>query len=220
MDPRGAEAGTELVLDNRKLILSFLLLIVVCGAFFIIGFMEGKRQAIRTQAAKLGPAAADGAGQAAGGTGSAPREETAGQDRSVREQLDWYRSVQGNDAGPGKTADSARIPNPPAGASPKKPVADPESKADASAAAAPPAAVLPKTGVTYSVQVGAFRQRSEADVTLGLLKTKGFDGVIEPSPAPDDLHLVKVGRFKTRAEAVALELRLKKAGFSCFIKTN
>jgi len=216
MDPRGAEAGTELVLDNRKLILSFLLLIVVCGAFFVIGFMEGKRQAIHAQAESLAPAAADVAGQAAGSSELKPEGGTAGQDRSVREQLDWYRSVQGNDAEPGKKAESARISNPPAGAEAKKPAASP---ADAGAGGAPPA-ILPKAGVTYSVQVGAFRQRSEAEVRLGMLKAKGFEGVIEPPSAPDGLHLVKVGRFKTRAQAVALELRLEKAGFSCFIKTN
>ena len=207
MDPRGAEAGTELVLDNRKLILSFLLLIVVCGAFFVIGFMEGKRQAIRAQAESIAPAAPDAPIQAAG---SDAKQEgvAAGQDRSVREQLDWYRSVQGSDAEPGKRTESARILNPAQDAEAKKPVAAPAKSAE------------PETTVTYSVQVGAFRQRKEADNKIGMLKARGFTGVIEPPATPDGYHLVKVGRFKTRAEAIAMELRLEKAGFSCFVKKN
>ena len=46
-DKRSRDAGTELILDNRKLILAFGALAVVCGAFFVLGFIEGKRQGIQ-----------------------------------------------------------------------------------------------------------------------------------------------------------------------------
>jgi hypothetical protein len=44
MTDREPEAGHELVLDNRKLIIAFAVLIAICGAFFVLGFMEGRRQ--------------------------------------------------------------------------------------------------------------------------------------------------------------------------------
>ena len=39
-----SESGLELVLDNRKIVIGFVLLIFICGCFFVIGFIEGKRQ--------------------------------------------------------------------------------------------------------------------------------------------------------------------------------
>ena len=47
MDDQSAEPGFEFVLDNRKLIVVFLLLISFCGGFFVLGFMEGKRQGMQ-----------------------------------------------------------------------------------------------------------------------------------------------------------------------------
>lgn len=41
------ESGLELVLDNRKLIVAFALLIAICGCFFVVGFIEGKRQGVQ-----------------------------------------------------------------------------------------------------------------------------------------------------------------------------
>ena len=39
-----SDSGYELVLDNRRLIIAFAVLILFCGCFFVVGFMEGKRQ--------------------------------------------------------------------------------------------------------------------------------------------------------------------------------
>jgi cell division protein FtsN len=214
MDPKSSESGADLVLDNRKLIIAFLLLVVVCGAFFIIGFMEGKRQAVqareeRTQAAPATPDAAS----AAGAKQPAARPETTPvEDRSVRSQLDWYKNVQGADKGAAqKTVDAAK---------PESSTTRPDVKK--AAASRPQAAVsmIPAADITYTVQVGAFRQRREAEVKQEALKAKGYSCVVEAPQPANQLYLVKVGKFNTRADAKAMQLRLQKDGFSSFIKVN
>ena len=80
--------------------------------------------------------------------------------------------------------------------------------------------VLPATPITYSVQVGAFRQKHEAEIKAQSLKSKGFDYRIESPHPPEQLYLLKVGNFGSRAQAIALQLRLKNSGFACFVKAN
>jgi cell division septation protein DedD len=38
--------------------------------------------------------------------------------------------------------------------------------------------------------------------------------------APEELYLLKVGKFSSRADATATQLKLKKSGFNSFIKIN
>jgi cell division protein FtsN len=213
MNRRG-EAGFEFVLDNRKLILAFFLLIVVCGGFFVIGFVEGKRQVVNA-----GPAA-PGAGSVSeaektepGETAASPADAGSAQDAqpSVREQLDWYKRVNKADGTRGlePAPDPARaVVEPPEGPKPSSggPAAEPPSRLTANK--------------SYSVQVGAFRQRREAEAKAALLKKKGYDCTIEPPVSEGQLFLLKVGKYDSRPEAHTVQLRLKRDGFASFIKTN
>ena len=222
MEQRGAE-GTEFVLDNRKLIIVFLLLVLMCGAFFVIGFMEGKRQSVQFAADRSPSATEAGSGQVSSPDNTRPAETKSAappvEGKSVRDQLDWYKNVQGGSSDPLKSAESVKpapavvypgVKKPPTTA-PK--TAKPESPT--------PRSMVPAANLSYSVQVGAFRQRREAESKADALKAKGFTCTIEAPQAADQLFQVKVGRFKSRAEAVAMQVRLRKAGFNdCFIKTN
>jgi cell division protein FtsN len=217
MAQSSAESGNEFVLDNRKLIIGFMLLIVICGAFFVVGFMEGKRQAVQARAERPSSGTAVTPSEAAAGAGAttptAPIKNGPADDRSVREQLDWYKTVQGGDgatrtaAEPSKSAkggpiQAESVPRPPAGT--QKPAARPKISSGAAA---------------YTIQIGAFRQRHQAESKAEALKSRGYTFVIESPSTPDGLFLVKVGTFNSRADAVAMERRLRKDGFSCFIKT-
>lgn len=219
MDHPTGDPGAQFVLDNRKLIVGFALLIVLCGTFFVIGFMEGKRQGIQ-RAGAASPAEPRGVPpvvsiQGPAKEGVAGSEPTPLAEKSVREQLEWYKSVNKKEE---------TTPVEPAAAGKKEPVP--------TRSAAPPAAPAVKpheTGkaqaasrqkVTYSVQVGAFRQRHEAETQAASLKERGYNSTIEPSGSSQPLFLLKVGKFESRADAVAMQLRLKKDGFSTIIKTN
>ena len=190
-----AESKRELVLDNRKLILVFAVFIAICGCFFVVGFVEGKRQGFQERALTDSESP------------TVPAKPVEEPSPAVEPPpLDWYKNVRGNEN---------TVP---------APVLEPEPAATVPVTNKPPAQEKkksPATGsVTYSVQVGAFRQLREVENKARVLRSKGFECRTEAPQSPDDLYLLKVGMFKTRAEAVAMQLRLKKSGFPSFIKTN
>ncbi|MFH1572574.1 MAG: SPOR domain-containing protein [Acidobacteriota bacterium] len=213
------ESSNELVLDNRKLIIAFLLLIVTCGAFFLIGFMEGKRQAQRSRADMAAPvpaepaAAAPGPADPVGGKRAEP-EPVPLDSAAIRSQLEWYQKV--NEEGKKAPAGAASQDTP--RASPKQEERR-SVKTPPTPAAAGKSAATERTAARYTVQVGAFRQPSQAESRAAALRAKGYSCTIDAPGASNDLHLVKVGQFDTRADAVAMQLRLKQDGFSSFIKT-
>jgi cell division protein FtsN len=188
------ESGFELELDNRKLIIAFAVLILVIGCFFVWGYMIGKRQgqlaAITGSDSAAGPVADETLSPKAN-TDNSIAEDSPQDAGEVQQDLDWYQSV--NKKG-------------------EKPVEDQPVRKSASKSSA--------VSGTYSVQVGAFRRRQEADDRVRDLQAKGFDcRVVSPEPS-GEFYRVKVGRFSTRAEAVAMVQRLKNSGFDCFVKQD
>ena len=212
MDQR-SDRGLEFVLDNGKLIVGFFVLITVCGLFFVIGFVEGKRQAVGLEA-KVLPSQVVQPQQAAAAPSSSPAAK-ADEERSVREQLDWYRRVN-------KDAEATKGLEP--APEPVKTVVQPSAPAPTARESVPkPKTAPPKAAAakqTYSVQVGAFRQRHEAEAKASVLKSRGYEYVIESPAASGSLFLLKVGKFNSKADAAAMQLRLKKDGVGSFIKTN
>ncbi len=240
MTDRTAEPGYELVLDNRKLIVAFAILIAVCGCFFVVGFIEGKRQGIQEgaqTAAESSPKAnpADTQAQAtkpdSADAGTKPLSGSPGE-----QQLDWYKNVREKENEPGGIVPQISQTPPATAAAPVKSVVEPAPSREPAAKPKPQASVThspeppkPKPqanavhseSVTYAVQVGAFRQRKQVELRSEMLKAKGFDCRIEPPNDPEGFFLLKVGKFNSRADAAAMQLRLKKSGFtSAFIKTN
>jgi cell division protein FtsN len=234
MTDNSSDSGYELVLDNRRLIVFFVLLILICCCFFVVGFVEGKRQGFQAGS----QTAAETAAKIVSEEVKAPEHATAVADsekapvkeNAEKQQLNWYKNVSGPEqknaiahapaetastpkAAPRKEKETAKpvvIPVP------AQPV--PASKASPDKATVKPAAAA--ASVSYTVQVGAFRQRQQVEAKAKALKAKGFDCRIEVPQTSEDLYLLKVGRFKSKAEAVEMELRLKKNGFGSFIKTN
>lgn len=216
MDKAPVDGGLEFVFDHRKLIVGFLLMILVCGSFFVLGYIEGKRQGLKAAGEAL-PASPAEPPAAAAASDPAPAEpppataageaQAAKESKAVREQLDWYENVNNPGESAGLIEKPARGRAEPAAGTPKAP------------APAPPAAASRQT---YTVQVGAFRMRKDAESLATQLKAKGFPSTIELSP-PDtgqQLFLLKVGKFQSRSEAAEMRLRLKKEGLRPFIKAN
>lgn len=235
MSESQAETGHELVLDNRKLIVAFAVLIAFFGCFFVVGFKEGKRQGYQEGLQASAETAQATSAQALpavtpDASDAAPAESAAAPANSATDpQLNWYKSVNRGDADPGILPPASED----AVALKKAPPADPEP------AAAPPKPTVKKIArevaskvipqaraasaekVTYSVQVGAFRARREAEAKAKAVQAKGFDCRIGVPQNSSDLYLVKVGKFSARADAAAMQLRLKNRGFNeAFIKIN
>lgn len=66
----------------------------------------------------------------------------------------------------------------------------------------------------YSVQTGAFRNRTYANRLLGELRSQDFPAELLEG---NGLYRVNVGSFETLDEAVAMERRLKRAGYQTVI---
>jgi cell division protein FtsN len=213
MENREAESGLELVLDNRKLIIAFSLLIAICGCFFVVGFIEGKRQGVQEGSQTANEPLATKVPDAVPPQIDAPappKEEPKSPPQDAANQpLDWYKNINRRGEEPASlpsTAASNSASKSPAPASATVSTEKPKSPLSAEPA--------------YSVQVGAFRQREDLETWAQKLREKGFDCRIEPPAEPGQYYLLKVGNFRTRAEASAMQLRLKKEGFASFIKTN
>ena len=212
------DSGLEFILDNRGLIVTFGLLIVVCGVFFVLGFVEGKRQgaaaAVKTatelksadpdrSATEIPSAKPADVEKIPTNTPAAKSGENSGA-QAVKEQLDWYSNVSK------RGQESAKLEPPKTTVNPQ-----PGQRDVRKAAATAP------SNATYSVQIGAFRKLEDADKIGAVLKAKGYEYRIDPPVEPGQpLYLLKVGNYGSRAEAVASALRLKKDGFNTFIKTN
>jgi cell division protein FtsN len=215
MAENSSDSGYELVLDNRRLIIAFAVLVLICGCFFLVGFMEGKRQGYQAGAQTASEAASkpfreeslpQDSNPAAAEPGSKPAKEDA-----EAQQLNWYKNVSGQGEKPGITP-----PAPPDQSSRKASTETLPAKTTAK----PPAASPPAAPSSYTVQVGAFRHKDQADAEAKMLRAKGFECRIEAPQSPDALYLLKVGKYRSRADAAAMKLRLEQNGFRAFIKTN
>lgn len=210
-----AESGLELVLDNRKLILVFGVLIAICGCAFVLGFIEGKRQGFQEESQMAGESATKATPETNLAQDAKPtqeNEEAAPTKADPADQtLDWYQNI--NRRG------GALEPVSPAAVTPKETVAA-SSTPDSVPAATPKPETAAEPPVTYSIQVGAFKQKHQLDVRAQMLREKGFDVWTVAPQVPGDFYFLRVGKFRSRAEAVATQSRLKKNGISSFIKTN
>jgi cell division protein FtsN len=212
MERYPAQPSYELVLDARRLIIACVLVIFVCGVFFVLGFVEGKRQVLQASLNEPGtaPPATTEPATPPGVPGAAKVGTTVPETPSRQaDQQSWYDKVNAQ-------AQQAK-PQPRTGTPATKPAAPVPSKP---AVTSP--APAPKTAgtVLYSCQVGAFRQQNEAQIKVKELNSRGYNAVIDPPESPGGFYLLKVGRYATRAEAVAMQSRLKKAGYDSFIKTS
>lgn len=73
------------------------------------------------------------------------------------------------------------------------------------------AASVPQAKPLYSLQVGAFRYKKNAERFLGQLKQKGYTAYIfaASDPKARQWHTVRIGDYKTRAEALAAKKDFK-----------
>jgi cell division protein FtsN len=234
---REAVTGHELVLDNRKLILTFAILIILLGFCYGIGYREGKHQGyeegrqvaaestIKTNVAGFTAKASSPSVDAA--TAALPKEDISDP------QLNWYKNVNRINEEPAAITPPATAPEsapkeqsatiaPEPKIVLKKPVPQPLNKVakEGSDKVLPQAKAASSEKATYVVQVGAFRVRREVEIKAKALRAAGYDCRIEVPNAPEALYLLKVGKFTSRADATATQLKLKKSGFNSFIKIN
>lgn len=76
----------------------------------------------------------------------------------------------------------------------------------------------PVSGTLYRVQVGAYRERKNADAMMQKLHDKGYDTYL--ILASDGLYKVQIGAYAIRTNADAMAQRLKTDGFDTYLTTT
>jgi len=233
-----ADNEPDFELDNRKLVLIFLAFLAICGCFFIFGYILGLGRDSAPDPVNYTDAAIPGNSRVKDNSDVDAYNrideivsEPVSPPTTVIEQAQAQAGASvtsSTPVAPPETANVVLTPETPAVTVPPlssdKPKTQPRettSKPTGATAGKTTPSTKQSTSAktTYSVQVAAFRVRSQAETTVMELAAKGFDSRIEP-PTSDDYYRIKVGNFATRAEANGMMNRLQKSGFKPIITEN
>ena len=204
--------------------------VVILGLTFTLGMLVG-RQLARSNLVALGPspseAARRGTATPASRRGGIAAETMADRVPESTEKLTFYQTLteplgatgapRSDPSKPVTVKVSAPEPRPVAPAPPSTPApAAPSLPPAASAPALPPAtkapvAAAPAAPNGWTVQVGAFKNRHQADETRQHLAAAGLDASVVSVSAQDGQprFRVRVGTYRTREEAVVVAERLR-----------
>jgi cell division protein FtsN len=205
--------------------------VVILGLTFTLGMLVG-RQLARSNLVALGPspseAARRGTATPASRRGGIAAETMADRVPESTEKLTFYQTLTeplGATGAPRSDPSKpvtvkvsapeprpAAPPAPPSTPAPAAPSLPPAARAPARPPApTAPVAAAPAAPNGWTVQVGAFKNRHQADETRQHLAAAGLDASVVSVSAQDGQprFRVRVGTYRTREEAVAAAQRLR-----------
>ncbi|MBZ5608317.1 MAG: SPOR domain-containing protein [Acidobacteriia bacterium] len=205
---KNEEGEFELILGNRQLISVFLIVVILLGVFFSMGYIVGRNSA---------PAAAETARDNKPvevhwpPPDSAKTPDAASQEPAIATPVPADVS-QAKAAPPESTTPEAAPPAAPVvpKATPTPPPAPPEKpRASGPPVTAPASAGEPAPGDYWQVVATA---RPDAEIITETLSKKGFHAVLAPAPK-DGVFRVLVGPLKDSAAQAQTRTALEAAGF-------
>jgi cell division septation protein DedD len=211
-----AQQDTEIVLGTGKLLVIFFAAVVLCGAFFGMGYSVGRSSVpLTAQAGDLAqpqsPPVANGVAKpnagvtvvkpaapdcATSATGCTPEQLAA--NSAAAKPAEKTPDAPGDDAQAESTAP------------PQKPLLDVNAKAT------PPELASPGSGIM--VQVAAVSKQEDADALVNALKRKNYPVLMVPGSNNDRLFHVQVGPFAKLQDAEAARARLSNDGYNAIVK--
>jgi DedD protein len=214
---RGKKSGGDFVLESRHLVGLFLLLVVIFGVVFTLGYLMGRSQFDSKVRAAVGPPPGSGAPVApAAEKSKTPPASVDAQGPKKNSDWDFYHS-----ADPQATADHLQPP-------PKSVTASAPSAAASKAAAATPkiarpaklsggtdGPLIPKGAIM--LQVAAVLHQDDALALAQALQQKKFPAFVI-TPGADKLYRVQVGPYADNQAASAARQQLEAKGFKSIIK--
>jgi cell division septation protein DedD len=214
MASREKKSGGEFVLESRHLVGLFLLLVVIFGVVFTLGYLMGRGQYDSRLRAAIGkpPEAAPPAAVPAPKSKGKPEGETAAPAKTGSD-WDFYHSAE-----PKKVEDHLQPV--------KKTVAAAQSPAPKPAAAAKPVAptkTASPAGVplvaegAIMLQVAALQHESDALALAQALQQKKFPAFVI-TPGTDKYYRVQVGPYANAQSAASARHDLEAKGFKSIIK--
>lgn len=199
--PKNDEGEFELVLGNRQLISVFLIIVVLLGVFFSMGYIVGRNsspvETARTEKPSADTSAATSSSSDAT-TSSPPAIETPS-------------SNTASETPPSITQPEKPAPTRAARAESKEVKKEKRSPAPASEAPAAPASVTNQVASGQYWQVVA-TARPDAEIIAEALGKKGFHAILSPAPK-EGVFRVLVGPFAEAASQAQARTNLEAAGF-------
>ncbi len=208
-----AERDTEITLGAGKLLGLFFGLVVLCAAFFGIGFSLGKNS-ISGAAANVIPdtATSTGAKSSASSGAVAPEPAPAASEPAANAtETQSQPTVEPVAATTSQPAASPVAPAPP----PAIPAANPPNRTTPGTTNTAGAANAAAGG--YLVQVAAVTKKEDAEALVAALKRKQYAAFMALNPLDSFFH-VQIGPFADSKQADALKARLVSDGYSPIVK--
>lgn len=216
MASRERKNGGDFVLESRHLVGLFMLLVVIFGVVFTLGYLLGRSQYDSRLRAEVSPSpAADPSASAA-----APKSKVkpgSGDALSQHSGSDWdfYHSAE-----PKTTEDHLQPPKKivaaaPPPATPKRAAvrAKPAKPVQSSSPAGAP--LIPKGAIM--LQIAAVKSEGDALALAQALQQKKFPAVVM-TPTADKYYRVQVGPYSDNKSATAARNDLEAKGFKSIVK--
>jgi cell division septation protein DedD len=219
------KSGGDLVLESRHLAGLFLLLVVIFGVVFTLGYLLGRSQ-YDTKLRAASGSSADANPPAAARSPKSKENPESAENLAAGKNSDWdfYHSGE-----PKKTEDHLQPPanpslyaksvaaskptaaaKPPAApAAPAKPAKQPKSSADLNAPLIPKGALM--------LQVAAVQSQGDALALAQALQEKKFPAFVIP-PSADKYYRVQVGPYDNPQAATTARQDLEAKGFKSIVK--
>jgi DedD protein len=217
MASKEKKSGGDFILESRHLVGLFLLLVVIFGVVFTLGYLLGRSQYdYKVRAAVGAPPGSDApAASPAAKSKTRPEPEDA-QVPKKNSDWDFYHS-----ADPQASADHLQ-PAPKSLTASAPPVAAPKpapASSNASKLAKPPAGtgdpLIPKGAIM--LQVAAVLHQDDALALAQALQQKKFPAFVIP-PGADKYYRVQVGPYQDNQTASNVRKDLEAKGFKSIIK--
>jgi len=212
------EKSREVNLDNRHLVAFFIGSVIVCGAFFALGYFVGvgesrtnanalpvsdeQNSEIMSLQDKLDSTSKKGQGK----NNNLANSENITKEKSYKNKLDFYSAVRNS---------AARTDF-----SPKKAVKKPTNNRTNSSKNRSSSYLNQKK--ILSLQVSAVKNRTEAERLAQDLRNKGYPVfVLAPSKRAKPAWIrVQVGPFKDMKKVSEIKTKLKKDGYPSFLQSK
>lgn len=205
-----------MVLESRHLIGLFLLMVVISGVVFTLGYVLGRSQYDAQVRAAIAPhkgtTRAEGDPAAAGATTAPAAQPTAPGGIPAPADWDFYRA-----AGPSKSEERLEKPGKPVEGASRSPGA---SRPSATAASAKGKGLLNSPLVphgSFVLQVAALTRENDALALAEALQQKKFPAFVL-TPAADPYYRVQVGPYADAQSANLAQRALEHEGFKAIVR--
>ncbi|HWZ43979.1 MAG TPA: SPOR domain-containing protein [Candidatus Saccharimonadales bacterium] len=203
---------TEITLGTGKLLGIFFGLVLVCGAFFTLGYMLGHSTASAGAATQIIGTAAP--------SGSSAGKPSAVNSKVPETTIQNCAPGSANCTPPANGPDSSFV-NAVSGKTPNTQLTPDTSQPTAvttSTTSPQPASTNPTgTAGPYMVQVAAVSKQEDAELLVNALRKKQYP-VFSSTVAGDAFYHVQVGPFNDIKEAEAMRTRLAGDGYNAIVK--